>query len=500
MLRNAAISKVMWMGRATVFLVGLAAVLALTLALDASPAFAADPTLTVTRTGQGTVSSDPGINCGADCSESYPITFEQVCDPEIRPPCHQEPVYQDVTLNASTPSGWSFQSWSGDCSGTASTCTLTMDADKTVGASWADVASPTVNLVAPTGPNMTGTVAMQATASDNDQVSRVDFFAGATNLGGDTVAPYSLNFDTTTMPDGPITLKARATDRSGRVAEVSRSVTIDNTDPTLSFTSGPNGQTFGPGTSQSWTFTAADATSGVQSVQCKVDGGSYGACSGGDSSHTVSNLPEGSHTLSVKVTDKVGRTTEGSRTFQIDATPPATSITSAPPVYTNKTTAVFGFTSSEAGSTFLCRRDTLAFAACTSLKTLTGVTPNGLHKFEVKATDSAGNTGPVATRQWFLDTVVPKNTRFLINNGAATTKSRTVTLNTRASDSAPASGVVYMRFRNHTSTTWTGWFPYASSKSWTLTAGAGTKYVYVQYKDRAGNISTQAVDSIKYQP
>jgi Glycosyl hydrolase family 26 len=87
-----------------------------------------------------------------------------------------------------------------------------------------------------------------------------------------------------------------------------------------------------------------------------------------------------------------------------------------------------------------------------------------------------------------------------INKGATTTRSRYVTLYTRASDPAPASGVAYMRFKNYPSTTWSGWFPYASSKFWRLTAEKGTKYVYVQYKDRAGHMSTQAWDSIKHAP
>ena len=72
-------------------------------------------TLTVKKagTGTGTVTSDPaGINCGAECRETYDIDTI-------------------VTLTA-TPDGDSvFAGWSGDCSGTDSTTTVTMDADKT---------------------------------------------------------------------------------------------------------------------------------------------------------------------------------------------------------------------------------------------------------------------------------------------------------------------------------------------------------------------------------
>ncbi|HMC67892.1 MAG TPA: hypothetical protein VKJ07_01950, partial [Mycobacteriales bacterium] len=58
--------------------------------------------------GTGTVTSNVGgINCGATCSATY-------ADGTV------------VTLTASVGSGSNFVGWSGDCSGTSTTCTLTM--------------------------------------------------------------------------------------------------------------------------------------------------------------------------------------------------------------------------------------------------------------------------------------------------------------------------------------------------------------------------------------
>jgi uncharacterized repeat protein (TIGR02543 family) len=71
-------------------------------------------TLTTTLSGPGTLTSNPtGISCGSDCSESYASGTR-------------------VTLTATPATGYAFIGWSGACSGTATTCTVTMDAAKTV--------------------------------------------------------------------------------------------------------------------------------------------------------------------------------------------------------------------------------------------------------------------------------------------------------------------------------------------------------------------------------
>lgn len=56
-----------------------------------------------------------------------------------------------------------------------------------------------------------------------------------------------------------------------------------------------------------------------------------------------------------------------------------------------------------------------------------------------------------------------------------------------------------MRIRNGGGN-WTRWSPYERSRTWRLSAGAGNKTLYVQYKDLVGNASSEASDGIGYRP
>uniref|UniRef100_UPI000B360824 DUF7948 domain-containing protein n=1 Tax=Crenothrix polyspora TaxID=360316 RepID=UPI000B360824 len=74
--------------------------------------------LTVVKVGDGAVSSTPtGIACGADCTEPYPNKTA-------------------VTLTATPETDSSFTGWSGGCTGTTASCSVTMTAAKTVTATF----------------------------------------------------------------------------------------------------------------------------------------------------------------------------------------------------------------------------------------------------------------------------------------------------------------------------------------------------------------------------
>ena len=91
---------------------------AMSQAQNVSASFVANVTLSVTVSGNGSVSSNPsGISCGGTCSASYASGTA-------------------VTLTATPSSGATFSGWGGACAGTSTTCTLTLSQTQSVSASF----------------------------------------------------------------------------------------------------------------------------------------------------------------------------------------------------------------------------------------------------------------------------------------------------------------------------------------------------------------------------
>jgi len=73
-----------------------------------------NPVLQVTHNGNGVIASvQPGIDCGADCENSYALN-------------------SDITLTATPAAGFILTSWGSACTGTAATCTVKMSEPKNV--------------------------------------------------------------------------------------------------------------------------------------------------------------------------------------------------------------------------------------------------------------------------------------------------------------------------------------------------------------------------------
>jgi len=176
---------------------------------------------------------------------------------------------------------------------------------------WVDYTPPSADLSAPEqGAVVRGTVQVSATATDNQAVTRVEFYDGSTLLGTDTTVPYGVSWDTrTTGPDGSQWLTIRAHDAGGNVTSASRSVTVDNTAPTMALTAPRDGDKVS-GLSTPLTASASDNLAVMQVVF--YDGTRV---IGTDTTEPYSVnwnlllLPKGQHTLTVTAQDSAGHIT-----------------------------------------------------------------------------------------------------------------------------------------------------------------------------------------------
>ena len=172
---------------------------------------------------------------------------------------------------------------------------------------------------------------------------------------------------------------------------------VDTTAPETTIDTGPSGTANDNG--PTFTFSSSEPDG---SFECKLDAGAFAACG---SPETLAALGDGAHTFHVRATDQAANTdpTPASRDFTVDTTPPDTTIDSGPSGTTNDTTPTFGFSSSDPG-TFECRFDSAAFGACSgpdATHTAASAHATGVHTFEVRATDAAGNTDATPANRTF---------------------------------------------------------------------------------------------------
>jgi hypothetical protein len=213
-------------------------------------------------------------------------------------------------------------------------------------------------------------------------------------LGGQVDAFGIGNFDGDTLPD-----IAGANYSAGKVSTAVN--TSDIVAPDTNITGGPTGAT--NTNTPSFTFTS---TEGGSTFLCSVDGGTASSCT---SPYTTPALTEGLHTVQVRAIDAAGNPdpVPATQNFTVDTVAPDTNITGGPTGPTNDNTPSFTFTSTEGGSTFQCKVDAGAFAACSTPFT-TAALADGAHSVQVRAIDAAGNIdGVPATRSFTVDATPP---------------------------------------------------------------------------------------------
>ncbi|MCB1875956.1 MAG: carboxypeptidase regulatory-like domain-containing protein [Chromatiales bacterium] len=143
-----------------------------------------------------------------------------------------------------------------------------------------DTVAPTVGFVSPA--NGSGfiegtTVSVQAAANDNVAVDRVEFLVGGAVFASDTTAPYTASYPlASNLADSgptPLTIVARAVDRSGNSAQANLGITVlPDAPPSLGPVNVPaSGTTRIEGTQIRFEYSASDDVA-VAAVELLVDG------------------------------------------------------------------------------------------------------------------------------------------------------------------------------------------------------------------------------------
>jgi Bacterial Ig domain len=304
------------------------------LALAASSSVArADQTLLFNVVGAGRIVGD-GVDCSrataagplvGDCDELV-VDGPDQCNEQF---CFPTP--GTLSFRAIDAFGFRFASWSHpQCPNGRNPCGVVValgpfNPPLTVTATFTDVQAPTVAVTSPAnGAVVHGRTRLSATAADNGGIKQLVFRVRGNPFQTFEVPPFTFNFDTLTLDDGPAAISATATDTGGQSASATVNVTIDNTAPDLKLIGPDDGAVFKPGQKAEWAIGADDATSGPPAVQCSVvtQGQSpvFGPCTS-PTEESLPNLRAGRFTLTVRATDGAGNAAQQARSFSVGASP-----------------------------------------------------------------------------------------------------------------------------------------------------------------------------------
>jgi hypothetical protein len=198
-------------------------------------------------------------------------------------------------------------------------------------------------------------------------------------------------------------------DSAGNISDNYSEVTItaDLAAPVVNFTSTPTDNI--PLSDISIAFTYVDGDSGLDSAECRVDGGALSDCPGAGN---FNNLTPGSHTIDVVVVDSAGNISTTSYTWTVTADlilPTCSSI--APDLaLTNNGSPNFTFSCSDNDAVLdvLCSLNNGTYASCDSVtaQAITGL-GDGAHTIKIKGMDRAGNYSAESSEAWVQDISAP---------------------------------------------------------------------------------------------
>ncbi|GAA0504941.1 beta strand repeat-containing protein [Deinococcus depolymerans] len=210
----------------------------------------------------------------------------------------------------------------------------------TVKLATADISPPEFDKTAPTATFSRGVITLDGFVKDPESgISQVTLFNGGVRLNATpslSVQPdgrtrYALTLDSKTLADGTYTLTIQATNGVGLVSNQDVPVNVNNAAPTVTISNPQNGALLGKNSDLTVKATGTDTTPGdTLTYEYSVDGGAFATFDPAQT-QTPLKLPtptDGTHTLTVRATDKAGNTGTTTSTYTYDGTAPTVQITS----------------------------------------------------------------------------------------------------------------------------------------------------------------------------
>ncbi|HBV99392.1 MAG TPA: hypothetical protein DEF36_20425, partial [Desulfotomaculum sp.] len=354
---------------------------------------------------------------------------------------------------------------------------------------------------------------------------------GGSVTGSGTIASATdtiSGIDVSGLSDGTLTLSVTLTDVAGNTGSAATDTVLKDVITPSGYSVSIASEYVNNANKNNFSFTFSGAEPGAVYNYTVMSSGGGGPVTGSGTISTatdttsginVTPLGDGTLTLNATITDAAGN--EGiaaTDTVSKDTTVPTAAITAGTTAggdaLVNAAEKAEGFNvvaqSSEAtGKLYVVPDGTAADisdiatakigeANVTAANTDTTITVAANHigisdgtSYGVYAVDAAGNTSTISGVAFTADLAAPTGGSISINGGDTYTTSTTVTL------TLSATGASEMMVSEDSGFSGASYEAYATSKSFTLSSGDGTKTVYVKYRDAAGNEASGTIsDSI----
>lgn len=418
----------------------------------------------------------------------------------------------------------------------------------------ADTTPPQVSLTSPSaGATLSGIVNINATATDNVAVAKVEFYIDASLVSSDTTSPYTYIWDTAGFSNGSHTLKVVAYDASSNTNNQQISVTVNNQASgqklpivwAYATNSTGSNDIFKAIDNNTATYWQGDASAGYWWISFNLEssqplskisifwdktygsnyyellgsndeqnwymlGGALSSAGGTTNPNRKDHVVSGSfryfaiQIYYVQNSYPIIYEVEAYGVGTQDTTPPTGSIKiNNDAQYTNSTEVNLNLSAADAGSgmgtgaQMQFSNDNTNWStpeAYATTKNWTLTSGDGTKTVYVKFKDVAGNWSSAVSDTITLATTGPTGT-IKINNDAVYTNLTAVTLTLSAQSSQSGVTISQMQFSND-NTNWSAAENYAVSKNWTMTSGDGTKTVYAKFRDSNGVWSNSVSDAI----